>query len=70
MQSRVYSNKCSFTSNLCSKWVIFSIVFWAWDDSRSGRLRQRLGVGYQTVINEALLKLSSPVLGGYANAQE
>ena len=30
----------------------------------------RLGVGYQTVINEALLKLSIAVPGGSANAQE
>ncbi len=30
----------------------------------------RLGVGYQTVINEALLKLAIPVPGGCTNAQE
>ena len=30
----------------------------------------RLGVGYQTVINETLLKLSIAVPGGSANAQE
>ncbi len=30
----------------------------------------RLGVGYQTVINEALLKLAIAVPGGCTNAQE
>ncbi len=36
------------------------VLLWAKAEgnSRSWRLRQRLGVGYQTVINEALLKLS------------